>query len=35
MDGTTVPQGAANGWSYDNATNPTEIVFHGAACTSP
>ena len=34
VDGTTVPQGSVNGWSYDNATNPTEIIFNGAACTA-
>ncbi len=34
VDGTTVPQSSTDGWSYNNATNPTAIVFNGAACTS-
>jgi hypothetical protein len=34
VDGTTVPQSATDGWSYNNPTDPTAIVFNGAACTS-
>jgi hypothetical protein len=34
VDGTTVPQSATNGWSYNNPTDPTSIVFNGSACTS-
>lgn len=30
--GTTVPQNAADGWTYDDPTNPTKVIFHGAAC---
>ena len=30
--GTTVLQDAADGWTYDNPTNPTAVIFHGAAC---
>ncbi len=33
VNGTTVPQSATNGWSYDNPASPTEIVFNGTACT--
>jgi hypothetical protein len=34
VDGTTVPQSATDGWSYDNPTDPTSITFNGAACTN-
>ena len=34
VDGTTVPQSATNGWSYNDPNNPTAIVFNGAACTN-
>jgi hypothetical protein len=34
VDGTTIPQSATNGWSYNNPTDPTEIVFNGQACTN-
>ena len=34
VDGTTVGQSSTNGWSYNDPTNPTEIIFNGAACTS-
>ncbi|HEY8087118.1 MAG TPA: vWA domain-containing protein [Polyangiaceae bacterium] len=34
VDGTTVPQSATNGWSYNDPNNPTEIIFNGAACTN-
>jgi hypothetical protein len=34
VDGTTVPQSSTDGWTYDNPTSPTSIVFNGAACTS-
>jgi archaellum component FlaF (FlaF/FlaG flagellin family) len=34
VDGTTVPQSATNGWSYNNPTDPTSIVFNGTACTN-
>jgi von Willebrand factor type A domain len=28
----TVPQDAIDGWTYDDATTPTTVIFHGAAC---
>ena len=28
-----VPQNGTDGWSYDNATNPTKVILNGAACT--
>lgn len=34
VDGTTVPQSATNGWSYNDPNNPTQIVFNGQACTN-
>ena len=34
VDGNTVPQSSTNGWSYNDPTNPTAIVFNGAACTN-
>jgi len=34
VDGTTVPQSATNGWSYNNPSDPTSIVFNGTACTN-
>jgi hypothetical protein len=34
VDGTTIPQSSTDGWSYDNPSNPTAIVFNGAACAS-
>jgi von Willebrand factor type A domain len=34
INGTTILQDAANGWTYDNPTMPTEIELHGAACTN-
>ena len=30
--GTKVPQNANDGWTYDDPTNPTTVIFHGAAC---
>lgn len=30
--GTTVLQSGTDGWTYDDATNPTTVIFHGAAC---
>jgi hypothetical protein len=32
VDGMTVSQDPNNGWTYDNPTNPTEIIFHGNSC---
>jgi hypothetical protein len=32
VDGQTVLQDPTNGWTYDDPTNPTEIIFHGTAC---
>ena len=32
VDGMTLSQDPANGWSYDNPSSPTEIVFNGSAC---
>jgi hypothetical protein len=34
VDGTTVPQSSTDGWSYNDPSNPTEIIFNGAACTN-
>jgi hypothetical protein len=34
VNGTTVPQNTQNGWTYDNASNPTQIIFHGTACNN-
>jgi hypothetical protein len=34
VDGKTILQNATNGWTYDDPTSPTEIILHGAACTS-
>jgi von Willebrand factor type A domain len=34
VDGKTIVQNAMNGWTYDNPTMPTEIILHGAACTT-
>jgi hypothetical protein len=34
VDGNTIPQSGTNGWSYNNPSNPTAIVFNGAACTN-
>ena len=34
VDGNTVPQSSTNGWSYNNPTDPTAIVFNGTACTN-
>jgi len=30
----TILQDAKNGWTYDNATHPTEIILHGSACAN-
>lgn len=32
VNGMTVSQDPQNGWTYDNPSNPTEIIFHGNAC---
>jgi hypothetical protein len=32
VDGTTVPQNATNGWTYDDPQAPTAIVLNGPAC---
>jgi hypothetical protein len=32
IDGQTVLQDPANGWTYDNPTTPTQILLHGASC---
>lgn len=29
---TTIPQGAADGWTYDDPTNPTKVYLHGKSC---
>lgn len=34
VNGMTVPQSATDGWSFDDPSDPTAIVFNGAACTS-
>ena len=34
VDGMTVPQSPTNGWSYDNSSNPTEIILNGTACSN-
>jgi hypothetical protein len=34
VNGMTVGQSPSNGWSYNNPTNPTEIIFNGTACTN-
>jgi len=34
VDGMTVSQDPNNGWTYDNPTNPTEIIFHGTSCNN-
>jgi hypothetical protein len=34
VNGTTVPQDPANGWTYDNPTNPTSITLNGSSCAS-
>ncbi|HEX8795240.1 MAG TPA: vWA domain-containing protein [Polyangiaceae bacterium] len=34
VDGMTVSQDPVNGWTYDNPTNPTEIIFHGTSCNN-
>jgi hypothetical protein len=32
VDGNTVAQDPTNGWSYDDPTKPTKIVFNGTSC---
>jgi hypothetical protein len=34
VNGTTILQDAANGWTYDDPTKPTEIILHGKACST-
>lgn len=34
VDGMTVSQDPNNGWTYDNPSDPTEIIFHGTACNN-
>ncbi|HEX4448863.1 MAG TPA: hypothetical protein VH044_19110, partial [Polyangiaceae bacterium] len=34
VDGETILQDPKNGWTFDNAASPTEIILHGAACSS-
>jgi hypothetical protein len=34
VDGMTVPQSPTNGWTYDNPSSPTAIVFNGSACNA-
>jgi uncharacterized protein YegL len=29
---TTVPQDAANGWTFDDAANPQNVIVHGTTC---
>jgi hypothetical protein len=32
VNGVTVPEGATNGWTYDNPNDPTSVTLHGTAC---
>ncbi len=34
VDGKTILQDPNNGWTYNDPTNPTDIILHGAACTT-
>jgi hypothetical protein len=34
VNGKTILQDAANGWTYDTPAAPTEIILHGAACNA-
>jgi hypothetical protein len=34
VNGMTVSQDPNNGWTYDNPSNPTEIIFHGTSCNN-
>jgi hypothetical protein len=34
VNGMTVSQDPNNGWTYDNPSDPTEIIFHGTACNN-
>lgn len=34
IDGATIQQDAANGWTYDDPAAPTAILLHGSACAS-
>jgi hypothetical protein len=34
VNGTTILQDPANGWTYDNPMTPTEIILHGSACAT-
>ena len=34
VNGTTILQDPANGWTYDNPATPTEIILHGSACAT-
>ncbi len=34
VNGKTILQDSKNGWTYDNPASPTEILLHGAACSS-
>lgn len=29
-----IPQDASNGWSYDNPTDPSQVILHGTACAT-
>jgi len=29
---TTIDEDPANGWTYDNPTDPTEVILNGTAC---
>ena len=33
IGGMTILQDPKNGWTYDNASKPTQIILHGAACS--
>jgi hypothetical protein len=33
-DQTVVPEGAMNGWTYDDPTTPTSVTLNGTACTT-
>jgi len=34
VNGKTILQDPANGWTYDDPTTPTEIILHGSACAT-
>ena len=34
LNGMTVQQDPANGWTYDNPQNPSSVTLHGSACST-